>query len=101
MGVTSWVLVSCALYRTIDGIRDTQVLSSHWLSFPQGVLSQPDNRWTLSFHSWCLLFRCGYVRDLGSSVNLSLRLRNNLSRLYVIIIDDELEGPILIVLKVF
>lgn len=39
--------------------------------------------------------------DLGSSINLSLGLRNNLSRLHVIIIDNELEGPILVILEVF
>jgi len=41
------------------------------------------------------------VRDLRSSINLSLCLLNDLPRLDVIIIDNELEGPILVVLEVF
>ena len=99
--VTSRVLVSGALNRTLDGIRDGQVLRSHRLSFPQRVLSHPNNCGTLRLQGWRLLLRCGCVRDLGSSINLSLRLLNDLSRLHVIIIDNELKGPILVILEVF
>ena len=101
MTVAGRVLVSSALNRTVDGICDSQVLRRHRLSLPQRVFSQPDDCWTLPLHTWWLVFRCRYVRYLGTSINLSLGLCNNLSRLHVIIIDNELEGPILVVFKVF
>jgi len=99
--VASRVLVSSALNRTLDGICDGEVLRKHRLSFPQRVLSHPNNCGTLRLQGWRLLLRCGCVRDLGSSINLSLRLLNDLPRLHIIIIDDELKGPILVILEVF
>ena len=39
--------------------------------------------------------------DLGSSIYLCLGLRCDLSSLDIIFIDDELEGPIFVVLEVF
>ena len=99
--VTSWVLVSGALDRTLDRIRDGQVLKKHRLSFPQRVLSHPNNCGTLRLQSWWLILRCGCVRYLGGSINLSLGLLNDLPRLHVIIINYELKGPILVILEVF